>query len=147
MKILRTIVAIVIGAAVASLSVMVVHMISSMMYPLPEGTDPSDMEALKRIMPTMPMGALAMVLLGWETGAFVGGATAALIAGRARVLHAGVVGAWVLLGTVIVLFLLPHTAWMAIAGILLPIPVALVAGKLVSVMLPSPAGPAPENVP
>lgn len=61
--------------------------------------------------------------------------------------NAGIVGAWMLLGTVIMVFLLPHPAWMIVAGLLLPIPVALIAGKLVSVMLPSPAGPTPENVP
>jgi hypothetical protein len=137
MKVFRTIAAIVVGIIVSMVTITVVHQISGMIYPLPEGTDPNDMEALKRILPTMPLGAFLMVLLAWESGAFVGGAVAALIAAFARVIHAAIIGAWVLIGTIAIMFMLPHPGWMIAAGLVLPVPVAMLAGKLVSLCLPA----------
>ena len=139
MWILRSIAAVVIGLIVQSGVTFLIHSISAMMYPLPEGTNPNDFEALGRIMPTMPTGAFAMVLLAWESGALLGGTTAALIASRAPVVHAGIIGGFVLLASAMMLVLLPHPAWMIVAGLLLPLPLALLVGKLVALMSGPPA--------
>lgn len=143
MWILRSIAAVVIGLIVQSGVTFLIHSISAMVYPLPEGVDPNDFEALGRIMPTMPIGAFALVLLAWESGALLGGAIAALIASRAPIVHAGIIGGFVLLASAMMLFLLPHPAWMIVAGLLLPLPIALLAGKLVAMMSSSPA-PLPQ---
>ena len=144
MKILRSILAVVGGFIVSMGTIMGVHMIGQFIYPLPNGVDPSDTEKLRELLPTMPLGALLMVVLAWESGAFVGGLIAALIAGRARCVHAGIIGAWVLLGTIRNFRMLPgHPEWMIIAGLVLPLPVSLLAGKIVATLLPPP--PAASN--
>jgi hypothetical protein len=142
MKILRSILAVVAGFIVSAMVTFAIQQISHRMYPLPEGTDTSDMEALSKLLPTMPIGALLMVLFSWEFGAFIGGAVAALIAGRARCWHAGIVGGLVLASTITVFFMLRgHPEWMIVAGLLLPLPVSLLAGKLVSLLVPTPTSP------
>jgi hypothetical protein len=145
MWIVRSIAAIVIGLIVQSGATFFIQSISTMMYPLPEGVDPNDFEALRRIVPTLPAGALAMVLLSWESGALLGGATAALIASRGRVVHAGIIGGFVLLASAIMIVLLPHPTWMVVAGLLLPVPIALLAGKLVAAIFRPPARPPVES--
>jgi hypothetical protein len=143
MKILRSILAVVAGFIVSAMVTWAIQQISNRMYPLPEGTDMSDMEALSKLLPTMPIGAHLMVLFSWEFGAFIGGAVAALIADRARCWHAGIVGGLVLASTIAVFFMLRgHPEWMIVAGLLLPLPVSLLAGKIVSMLLsPSPTSP------
>ena len=137
MKIVRSTLAIVVGLAISMAAIILMHVVGQHFYPLPEGVDPNDMEKLRKYVPTAPIGALIMVVLAWESGAFLGGATAALIAGRARCIHAGIIGGLVLAATIANLWMLRvHPDWMIIAGLLLPLPVSLLAGKLVSMMLP-----------
>ena len=94
--------------------------------------------AVHAYLESLPTAAFVIVLCGWQLGAFVGGAVAALIAGRARVIHAGIIGGFVLLGTVINFLSVrdnanfTHPDWMIVAGLLLPLPVSLIAGKLVA---------------
>ena len=135
MKIVRSILAVVIGLVVSMASITLIHGIGQRLYPLPEGVDPNDMEKLKELIPTMPIGALIMVVLAWESGAFFGGAAGALIAGRGRCWHAGIIGGLVLAATIANLWMLQgHPDWMIVAGLLLPLPVSLLAGKVVSMM-------------
>jgi hypothetical protein len=143
MKILRSILAVVAGLIVSMIVTSAIQRISVWMYPLPEGTDLNDMEALSKLLPTMPFGAHLLILFSWELGAFVGGAVAALIAGRAHCAHAGFIGGLVLAFTIAIFFMLRgHPEWMIILGLLLPLPVSLLAGKLVSFLVPTPAAPA-----
>jgi len=81
---------------------------------------------------------MAMLQVAWAIAAFFGGGVAALIAGRGRMLHAGIIGALVLAATVINFFQMKslcdymHPAWLIATGVLLPIPLSLAAGKIVS---------------
>lgn len=148
MKIVRSILAIVLGTIVAMTTIMGIQGISSRMYPLPDDISPNDMKQLNELLPTLPIGAMLMVLLSWEAGAFAGGGMAALIAASARCVHAGIIGGLVLVGTIAILWMMPaHPDWMKIAGLLLPLPVSLLAGKLVSMVLPVPPPPPAASYP
>ncbi len=89
-------------------------------------------------------GALVAFLIAWQSGALFGGGAAALIAGRGRCLHAGIIGFFVLMASVAMMMIIPHRDWMKIAGLLLPLPMSLVAGKIVSLLFPLPPAPQPQ---
>lgn len=140
MKIVRSILAIVIGLISAMATIAMIDWINHAIFrpPLPEGFNPYDREAAKNVMDNMPLGALLMLPIAWVVGAFVGGGLAALIAGRGRCWHAGIIGALVLAATIANFVLIPHPNWIIVAGLLLPLPVSLLAGKLVSLCSPPP---------
>jgi hypothetical protein len=107
-------------------------------------------KAAKAWIETRPASALILVLAAVQAGAFLGGATSALIAGRMCLLHAGIIGALALAGTVMNAhnmkqeYDFTHPTWMIIAGLLLPLPLSLLGGKLVS---PRTSPPTPVSNP
>jgi hypothetical protein len=107
-----------------------------------------DQEAMRAAvaehLPTAPIGALMFPPLGWIVGTFTGGLTAALIAGRKPMLHAGLVAALPLLGTVANLAMIPHPAWMWAAG-MIGVPLAAVTAGLLGPR-DAPAGPQPRDL-
>ncbi|HZZ79134.1 MAG TPA: hypothetical protein VFE62_11475 [Gemmataceae bacterium] len=155
MKILRGILAIVVGWIATVPVIMGTEMATFVMYAgdgqksLTERMEElqNDEAAARAFYESLPEQARVTVLVGWELGAFIGGAIAALIAGRRRVLAAGIVGTLVLAGTIQNALLLKHKIgfahpdWMIIAGLLLPLPASLLAGKIVSWLVPAPAAP------
>jgi hypothetical protein len=149
MKIVRCILAVILGAILANATIFLMHAVSEMIFaPPPElkaefakvqSGGEMDRDKVRELIQTMPLGALLMVVLAWEMGAFVGGAASAVIAGWKRLVFAGVSGAAVLAGTILNIMMIPgHPDWMIIAGLLLPLPVSLIAGKLVSILLDAP---------
>ena len=152
MKVLRSILAVVVGWIVSAVVMTAIHFLSVVIH-LPPGENSAlemmkrlseDSEAMKAWLNAAPASAMFSVLAAWQAGAFIGGLVCALIAGRARVLHAAIIGILVLFGTIANFFDMKskydftHPDWMIVAGLLLPIPISLVAGKLVSYFLPPP---------
>jgi hypothetical protein len=101
-----------------------------------------DPKSAKAFVEALPPDALAAVLGGWAAGAFFGGGLSALIAGRWQQLHAGIIGGLVLAGVVLNSLSMKatldytHPAWMIIAGLLLPLPLSILAGKLAAPRTP-----------
>src|SRR5438094_474292 len=103
MKIVRSIVAVVVGWLVSAIVIFAIQMINTIAFS-PGGDKPfvermeamkkmtEDPQAMKAYAESLPMTAMLVVLLAWQIGAFVGGGVSALIAGRARLLHAGIIG-------------------------------------------------------
>lgn len=156
MKIVRSILAIIIGIVVAMVGISLMHGLSGLIYAPPPGLEEEfaksrqgvemDRAKVLELIQSMPLGALVMVLLSWETGSFLGGAVAALIASAGRLIHAGVIGAVVLAGTIANIFMIPgHPNWLILAGLLLPLPVSLAAGWIVTMLLPPPAAAPPVD--
>jgi hypothetical protein len=73
--------------------VMAIQAISSILYPLPEGIDTTDLEALKKHISTLPAGAFALVLLSYLVGT-TAGSWAGVRSNAAR----SAVPAWILAG-------------------------------------------------
>jgi hypothetical protein len=136
MQILRSIAAIVVGLIVTVLTISIIHAIGHRLFPLPEGIDPHDTEALKKAIPSLPAGAFLMVVVAWEGGAFAGSFVSALIAGRARIWHALPNGLFVLAASIAMFYHLPHPDWTIVAGLLMPMPMSMLAGKLASLIFP-----------
>jgi undecaprenyl pyrophosphate phosphatase UppP len=154
MKILRSILAVAVGAVVSIVVIFGMEMANFIVYRPNDGKSISekmtemkeDPQAAKAFIESLPTSAMVAVVVAWVVGAFLGGGVSAWIAGRWQVLHAGIIGAVVLAGVVVNSFQMKsqydfsHPDWMIVAGLLLPLPVSLLAGKIVSMLLPpSPA--------
>ena len=126
---LRTILAVLAGLVVAWITISLFEFASMHAFPPPPGVDVRDPQQLAALVSQMPVAALALVLAGWVVGAMDGGLVSTLIA-KQRV-PAIVVGVMVMLGAFLMMVMVPHPLWMAIAGVLLPLPAALFGAWLV----------------
>ena len=106
--------------------------LSQAMYPLPEGLNPNDFEALRAHVEAngMPTGALLIVLAAHAGGSLVSGFVCGLIAGRAWYAAAVALGVLWMCGGIAMLMMLPSPIWFTVADVLLYIPAALLGVKL-----------------
>jgi hypothetical protein len=112
------------------LTVALVQWIGHSLYPPPAGIDPSDHDAMVGLISTMPARALAMVLLAYAVGSFLGAGTATAISVRHKRGVAIAVGV-VMLGLIGLNFAyIPHPGWMVVVGLLIPLPAALLGWRV-----------------
>ncbi|HEY5802566.1 MAG TPA: hypothetical protein VIT90_02575 [Lysobacter sp.] len=129
----RTILGMLVGVVVAIAVIMAVEMLGHSVYPPPPGldpTDPANEAAFAAFVAQLPFGAKAMLLLAWLLGTFTGALVAAKIA-RHQTAAALLVALVVMSGVVGMILKIPHPGWLSVCGLLLPIPVALLAVRLV----------------
>jgi hypothetical protein len=119
----RSILAVLGGGFVCALVVFSVEALSSRIYPLPPDVDPADPEALRAATAELPPGAFLFVLLAWFLGPLVGAWVAARLAPGSPIVHGMIVAGLVAGSAVVNMALLPHPAWMWIAG-----PLAILGG-------------------
>lgn len=129
---IRKILAVVIGLIAGSVVNMAIVMASHVLFPLPEGIDPNDMEAFKAHVEAngMETGALIMVLLAHSGGSLVSGFVCGLIARRAWYAAAIGMGILWLCGGAYMLTQLPSPIWFAVTDIVLYVPAAMLGVKL-----------------
>jgi hypothetical protein len=152
------------GCIVSVVLILAVQMISTVAYaphaekPMAERMEAmakmeQDPTAMKAWLETLPVGAMLLVLASWQLGAFGGGFASALLAGRAPSIHGGIIGGLVLAATIYNFFNMKklydfsHPDWMIVAGLLLPLPMSLLGGKLVSMLIPPPPTPPAVSYP
>ena len=129
---IRKILATIVGIFVAGVVVGVVQMINMALYPAPPGIDLHDPVQVAVMVSKLPAPAFLVVLAAWSLGCFVGGWVATRIAqGRTRI-PAVIVGLFILAGVLYNIVVLPHPLWMSIAGVLLPLPCALLGARIAS---------------
>ncbi|MBX3710460.1 MAG: hypothetical protein KF800_00640 [Lysobacter sp.] len=127
---LRTLLGIVLGVIAMMITVHGIETIGHLLYPPPPGLDPNDLDQLDSIVASAPVGAMALLVVGWCVGTIVGSGLAARIARHPRV-AACVVALVVVASVVAMAFLLPsHPTWVAVLGTLLPVPLALGMAKV-----------------
>lgn len=118
------------GVIAGAIIVALVEWVGHRMYAPPPGMDFSDPDAVRAMMKDIPRGALAMVLVAWALGAFVGGWVAAHFAKSSPVRAALIVGVVLLLLGVMTMVTLPHPLWFWVVGIILFLPCAHLGGKI-----------------
>lgn len=101
-------------------------------YPLPDDLDTTNYEQLAAYVKAAPAGALAFVLLAQSAGSIVGGAVCGFFGRSNSTLLSIVYGVLALGMASLNLILIPHPLWMIVASLALPIPLSVIAGKLVS---------------
>jgi hypothetical protein len=129
-KMVRSIIAAVIGIAAGSLVIMLAESAGHAIWPPPEGLvlDPNSPASLKKYMDAVPEAAKASVVVGWGIGSLVSGLVAMLVSKeRTTARFTGIV---MLVAVLLNLMMIPHPLWMMLGGVILPIPLALVGAKL-----------------
>jgi hypothetical protein len=126
----RSILAVLLGVVVGGLLVAAVEFVSHLIYPPPQGLDPANVEAFKRVMASAPAGAFLFILLAWAVGSLGGGWLAATIARRSHTQHALVVGAILMTMGMLNLLMIPHPVWFWLAALALFLPAAYLGAKL-----------------
>lgn len=126
----RTLLGILLGAIVMWLTIFCLEFLGHALFPPPAGLDPQNPEHLKRIVAEAPIGAMVTLVLAWTAGAFTGAWTAARLARHPRA-AAVLIALVVMSGVIGMMLIVPeHPKWVSALGLLLPVPVALVAAKL-----------------
>lgn len=128
----RTIIGVLVGVISAWVTIMLCEFAGASVYPPPPGSDLTDPAQLRAFVAAAPPAALSFVLAGWTLGAFVGGWVAARLSRRHRLGAALAVGVVVLAGIVANAAMIPHPPWFTVLGLLLPLPAAWLAARLVA---------------
>jgi len=130
--ILRTVFAIISGVFAMMIVITFVQLANiKLLFPPPAGIDWNNPEAVAAFASSLPVSAMAVVVFGWLLGSFVGAAVAARIAVRYRVASALLIGALVVAGVIHSVLTISHPTWVIAGGVLLPLPLAYLAAKLV----------------
>ena len=116
------------GFLTAMIVVILCQNLNFVLYPLPEGLDPQDTEALAAHIANSPTGALVGVLASYFFGSFAGGAVASRIGRDPRVGLA--IGIALLIGGLSNLARIPHPLWFQISSTLIYIPSAWMGATL-----------------
>ncbi len=115
---MKKVFAVIAGLLLGAVLMTLVQMLGHQIYPQPEGTDPSDMNALSQYVKTAPFMALFFVILSYAVAAFSSGYVSTLIAGDQKRLYALICGAVFLIQSVFMMQSLPTPLWFWILGIL-----------------------------
>jgi hypothetical protein len=131
MKWFRTLGAVGVGLFVALLVVALCETGGHVLFPLPAGIDPQDLEQIRQAMNEgkIPTGALFSVLLGWVLGVFCGSWVAAKLTNWGKMACGFVVGAFIFSCSILMLLTIPHPIMFALSAILL-VPLASYFGTM-----------------
>ena len=124
----RTILAVLAGLIVGNLAIMGLHYLGMYFYPLPEGTNMGDMNAIAEYMKIASLGSLLMLMFAHIGGTFIAGIAAALLYKEMYVAY--IVGGFFTIMGIWNLYLLPHPIWFNFEAILY-LPAAIYGFNLV----------------
>lgn len=126
---IRNFLSVVLALLIGGICVFAVEKIGHTVYPIPEGLDTSNLQALAEYTKSLPLGAFLFVLGAQCAGSLVGGIVTGFVsvAKRSTALIYGVLA---LILAALNLVAIPHPMWFMILSILLPIPLALVGSSI-----------------
>lgn len=128
--IIRNILALIAGWIVGSVINMGLIQTGHALIPI-EGIDPSDMEALASVMPTLDFKYFIFPFLAHALGTLAGAIVAGLLAVSHKMKFSLGVGVLFLIGGIMVNYMLPGPIWFSITDIALAyIPMAWIGGKI-----------------
>ena len=127
-NIIRNILAVIVGLVVGNIAIMGLHYLGMVFYPLPEGTEMNDMEAIIEYMSIAPLGSLWFVLLAHIGGTFIAGISTALVS--KNIMPTYIIGGFFTLAGIYNLYMLPHPLWFNIE-VILYLPAAIYGYKLI----------------
>ena len=130
--IVRTVLAIIGGCVVGFGALMAVKAIRHMFYPVPHDLNFSELAVIQAHVLNYPLGAFLFVIAGWIFATFSGGISAALLAPKRERLVATIIGAIVLIVTLVNIIIIPHPFWVSLAGLFGVIVAALLVPQFVT---------------
>lgn len=102
------------GLVAGIVVIFAIEAISSRIYPMPSGLDPSDATAMSKAIAAMPLGAFVLVLAGWFAGTLGGMLLAAHIThGTVAPL---IVALLLVTGAVLTMVQIRHPLWFMVAA-------------------------------
>lgn len=129
-RIIRNILAVIAGCLLGSVINLSLIKIGHSVFPI-EGIDPSDMEALAEVMPTLDFKYFIFPFLAHALGTLIGAFIAGLIAANHKMKIALGIGLIFLIGGVLASFMIPAPTWFVVADLVIAyIPMAWIGGKL-----------------
>lgn len=128
----RKIIAIAAGLAVAVITVMLIQKLGHHLYPPPEGMDPADQEFMKDYVASLPWGPLTFVIASYVFATLLGGWVAAAAAGERPVIFAGIIALLILAGAVSTMVMIPHPTWFMATSVVGIVLAAVIAARLAS---------------
>lgn len=115
---MKNVISALVGIIVAFAITMGFEWLGSQIFPLTEGSDPTNMAWLKSNMDKIPIGAMNAVIaahfLGIMGGMFIAGLTS-----KVSMVPAYVVGFVMITGTLTNLIMIPHPTWFMIADVIM----------------------------
>lgn len=114
---LRKILAVIAGLVATGAMVGLIQMLGHYLYPMPPGSDPNEIEAMKEYVENAPFMALFFVIISYAAGAVTGGFVATKIAKDSSRAPAFIIGAVFALVSVYMMLTIPSPFWSWILGI------------------------------
>ena len=138
---------VVVGVPAGMVVMMVLHMASTLAYPLPEGVsfmsqEPENLARLNEWFAALPAGAFLLATACHGLGCLAGAVVAMLISGRRSVIPPLVVGVFFTLAGIMNLSSVPHPPWFPFVDL----PSYLAFAVLAILLLKRKADPAPAGV-
>ncbi len=128
----RKIAAAVLGIIVAGLLVAAAEGLGHTVYPIPLDMDFKDPVQFGNYVQSLPIGAFLFVAGGWTLGTLGGGLLACFIAREKPFVYSGIVGGFILVGTVANLIMIPHPLWFSISALIAIAVVTYITGVIAS---------------
>ena len=130
-----SIVGIVIGIVGGMIFMMMLHMATTLVYPLPEGADfmsqdPENLERLNEWFSSLPTGAFVLAAVCHGLGCMFGAILAMFISGRTWLMPAIIVGLFFTVCGIMNLSSVPHPSWFPFVDVPIYLVLAIAAGLL-----------------
>ncbi len=116
--ILRSVGAVIAGLIIATVFVIGVEWMSSILHPFPPGADPTDIETCRAHVARYPTGVLLLCSLGWGLGTLASSWLAARLGPKRHAAHGIAVGLILLALAVANMAMLPYPAWFWIINLI-----------------------------
>jgi len=126
----KKLLAIVAGLLAGVITVGAVETAGHAIFPPPAGLDVTDPKALASMMDQLSLGAKLAVIVAWALGSLVAGLVAGKVAGAEAMVPALIAGTFLLAAGIYSLVTIPHPVWMAVLGVVLPLPMAWLGSKV-----------------
>lgn len=113
----RSIIAVSAGVFIGGIATLGVEALAHVIVPPPRGLDVTNPESVKAVMATMPAAHFLPILLGYLIGPTIGAALAARMSPSRPLVHAGIVGAFFMVGAVNNFNAIPHPLWFMVLAV------------------------------
>ena len=116
---LKRLTSIMAGCSAGIAVIFLIESLGHILYPMPEGIDPNNVEEIKKLMANVPAGALIIVLCAAFLGGLAGGFVAGKFDAENSKKHALIVGGILTLLGILNLIVIPHPIWFIIIDIVI----------------------------
>lgn len=127
---IRNILSVVVGLAIAIITFLIAETINALLHPPPTNLDFKDSIAVKIFYDNQPLSLWLLVMAGWIIGSLLCGLLIKIISKNENTKLPIIAGIILTLSAVANFFALPHPTWFIIVGLMVFIPSTILGHKL-----------------